>query len=143
MTDQNASQPREAPTVTLVISNPLFPAPVLDQAGQVIPGRNREGFEPITWVLNRPHPFVPDMKIVGMFINRRGIKVYSTNEKIGMRDLIPLSSVRLAQEGMALDVFEEEFALAEDGYDDDDDPDDSPPGPEPESEPEPEAPAET
>ncbi len=131
-TQANSPEPREAPTVTLVVSNPLFPASTTDQRGQVVP---KESLEPITWVLNRPHPFVPDMKIVGMFINRIGVEIYSTNQKIGMRDLVPMNSVRLTQEGMPLDVFEEEFALAEAGDDDDDDLDD-PVTPEPEPEPE-------
>jgi hypothetical protein len=130
-TQASPTETREAPTVTLVVSNPLFPAS--DPSGTP-----KESLEPVTWILNRPHPFVPAMKIVGMFLNRIGVEIYSTNEKIGMRDLIPMSSVRLTQEGMALDVFEEEFALAEAGDDDDDDLDDSPP--EPQAEPESEAP---
>lgn len=117
-TQSDPTQSREAPTVTLVVSNPIFPATNL---------------EPVTWILNRPHPFVPDMKIVGMFINRIGVEIYSTNQKIGMRDLVPMNSVRLTQEGMPLDVFQEEFALAEAGDDDDDDFDD-PAAPEPEPE---------
>lgn len=123
-TQADSTQSREAPTVTLVVSNPLFP----------VPNSQKESLEPVTWILNRPHPFVPDMKIVGMFINRIGVEIYSTNAKIGMRDLVPMNSVRLTQEGMPLNVFEEEFALAEAEDDDDDDDDDDPAAPEREPE---------
>ena len=125
------------PIVRLVVSDPLFPASVLDAAGQPIPGQFKESLEPVTWILRRPHPFVPDMTIVGLFLNKDGIEIYSTNNKMGMRDLIQMKSVRLIQESMLMPVFEEELYLAESGEDDDDDPPD--PG-SPESDPEPEAP---
>lgn len=127
----------EPPIVRLVVSDPLFPENVRDAAGQPIQGQFKESVEPVTWILRRPHPFVPEMTIVGMFLNKDGIEIYSTNQKMGMRDLIQMKSVRLIQESMLMSVFEEELYLAESGDDDDDDP------PEPgssEPEPEPEAP---
>lgn len=126
----------EPPIVRLVVSDPLFPENVRDAAGQPIQGQFKESVEPVTWILRRPHPFVPEMTIVGMFLNKDGIEIYSTNQKMGMRDLIQMKSVRLIQESMLMSVFEEELYLAESGDDDDDPPE---PG-SPEPEPEPEAP---
>jgi hypothetical protein len=125
----------EPPIVRLVVSDPLFPASVLDGAGNPIPGQFKESLEPVTWILRRPHPFVPDMMIVGMFLNKDGIEIYSTNKRMGMRDLIQAKSVRLVQESMLMSVFEEELYLAESGDDDDDGAPE--PGP-PETDPEPE-----
>jgi hypothetical protein len=127
----------EPPIVRLVVSDPLFPAQVLDGTGQPIQGQFKESLEPVTWILRRPHPFVPDMTIVGLFLNEDGIEIYSTNNKMGMRDLIQAKFVRLVQESMLMPVFEKELYLAELGDDDDDDPPE--PG-SPESDPEPEAP---
>ena len=127
------SQERSEPKLSLVIANPLFPVEVRDAAGNVVPGQFRAPVEPIIWGTDRPHPFVPNMKIEYMFIDGDLIEVYSTDGKIGMRDLIPMSTVRLAEEGMTLDVYEEEIDLAA-ARSVDEDPDD------PESEPEEESP---
>ena len=129
----------EPPIVRLVVSDPLFPASVLDAAGQPIPGQFKESLEPVTWILRRPHPFVPEMTIVGLFLNKDGIEIYSTNNRMGMRDLIQAKFVRLVQESMLMNVFEEELYLAESGDDDDDDAPE-PGSPESEPDPEPEAP---
>jgi len=103
------------PMVTRMISNSLLP-----EEGQ------RE--EPITWVLSQPHPLVPNMKVVRMFVDRGGVEVYSVPDdgKNGMRNLIPMSWVRLVEEVMPLDVFVEELAAAESDGGDDDDDDDEP-----------------
>lgn len=127
----------EPPIVRLVVSDPLFPENVRDAAGRPIEGQFKESVEPVTWILRRPHPFVPEMTIVGMFLNKDGIEIYSTNQKMGMRDLVQMKSVRLIQESMLMSVFEEELYLAESGDDDDVDPPE--PG-SPDPEPEPEAP---
>lgn len=127
----------EPPIVRLVVSDPLFPVEVLDGAGKPIPGQFRESIEPVTWILRRPHPFVPEMTIAGMFLNKDGVEIYSTNNKMGMRDLIQMKSVRLIQESMLMSVFEEELYLAESGDDDDDG---APEPGSPEPDPEPEAP---
>jgi hypothetical protein len=68
-----------------------------------------------------------------MFIDGDLIEVYSTDGKIGMRDLIPMSTVRLAEEGMPLDTYEEEIDLsaARSAGEDLEDPE---PDPEPEDE---------
>lgn len=133
--DPTEKQDDPPPIVRLVVSDPLFPASVLDAAGRPIEGQFKESVEPVTWILRRPHPFVPEMTIVGMFLNKDGIEIYSTNNKMGMRDLIQMKSVRLVQESMTMSVFGEELDLAESG-DDDDDPPPEPGSPEPEPEPE-------
>jgi hypothetical protein len=79
----------------------------------------------IHWVVSKAHPFVPDMNVMRMFPDREGyLEVYSVSSdgKAGMRDLVPMIHVRLAQEAMPLDVFAEELYDAEAG-DDADDPD--------------------
>ena len=125
-------QDRSEPRLTLVITNPLFPAPVRDTAGNVVPDQFKPNVEPVLWAVDRPHPFAPGMKIEFMFVDGDLIEVYSTDKKIGMRDLIPMAMVRLAEEGMPLDTYEEEIDLAaarSAGEDPDDDPE-----PEPEEE---------
>jgi hypothetical protein len=60
-----------------------------------------------------------------MFVDRGGVEVYavSSDGKNGMRNLIPMSWVRLVEEVMPLEVFVEELAAAESEPDDDDDDD--------------------
>jgi len=151
--------------VTHMISGPLFPASpptkeILDhrarqlletmsrlepqQCSDAIVAALREGYqqnagEPITWIVSQAHPLVSGMKIVRMFIGEGGVEVYSHDGKIGMRNLVPMISVRLTQEAMPLDIFEEELIAAESDEDDDDDPDE--PEFEPEQPPSPSAPS--
>jgi len=98
------------PMLTRMISNPLFP----DQPP------HRE--EPVTWIVGNPHPLVPDMKVMRMFVDRGGVEVYSVSSdgRSGTRNLIPMSNIRIIEEAMPLDVFIEELAAAE--GDDDDEP---------------------
>jgi hypothetical protein len=100
------------PLVTRVISHAIFP----DGA----PTRE----EPIMWVLSQPHPFVPTMQIVRMFVVRSsGIEIYSrAGDGTGfMRNLLPMHWVRFVEEAMPEDVFVDELALAEAGGDDEPD----------------------
>jgi|HubBroStandDraft_6_1064221.scaffolds.fasta_scaffold878644_1 hypothetical protein len=80
------------------------------------PGR-RSAEEPVVWFVSRPHPFVPGLKVVRMFLNHDGVEVYSLSSdgKAGMRNLIPMSRIRFIEEAMSLDVFVEELAVSKDG----------------------------
>lgn len=107
------------PMLTRFISNALFPER---------DGRGALDAEPITWTVSLAHPLVPDMKIVRMFVDRGGVEVYSVSAdgSKGMRNLIPMSWVRLIEEAMPLDVFVDELAASEsDEGDEGDDPEDS------------------
>lgn len=97
------------PMVTRMISNALFPE------------NGKE--DPVTWTVSHEHPLVPDMKVVRMFATRDRVEVYSvsSNGRAGMRNIIPMSWVRLVEEAMPLDVFVDELSDAESGDDDDDD----------------------
>jgi hypothetical protein len=88
------------PMLTRMISNPLFPE-----------GKG----EPTAWIIGQQHPLMPDMKVMRMFIVDAGVEVYavSTDGKAGTRNLIPMSTIRLTEEAMPLDIFEEELAAAE------------------------------
>jgi hypothetical protein len=83
---------------------------------------------PVTWVVTKPHPLVPEMRVVRMFVDRGGVEIYSVSADgaNGMRNLIPMTQIRLIEEAMPLDVFIDELAAAEDDEDEDaDDPDDA------------------
>lgn len=110
------------PMLTRMVSDPLFP----DTKQQVmacphckqnlsIPLPSADKQEPVTWIVGQPHPLVPDMKVMRMFIDGGGVEVYSVSNdgKAGMRNLVPIGSVRLTEEAMPLDVFAEELAAAE------------------------------
>ena len=90
------------PMVTRVISSSLLP----DSKGKE---------EPVAWVVSQPHPLVSQVNIVRMFLDRGGVEIYSVSQdgKAGMRNLIPLSHVRLVEEAMPIDVFIEELNAAE------------------------------
>ena len=102
------------PMVTRMISDPLFPP---EQLGA------KE--EPVTWVVSKPHPLVPEMNVVRMFVEEGGgaVAVYSVaaNGSTGMRNFIPMARTRLVEEAMPLEVFIDELAIAESGEDPPDD----------------------
>lgn len=112
--------PPTYPMVVHMISNPMFP-PDVDPQGRVA----KE--EPIAWVISKAHPFVPKFTVMRMFLDGGVVEVYSVSDdhKVGMRDVIPIHTVRLVQESMPLDIFVEELIDAES---DDDDPDPGDPG---------------
>jgi hypothetical protein len=130
--------------LTRMVSDPLFPntksqvmaCPHCKQNLSVpLPPPGKE--EPITWIIGQPHPLVPEMKVIRMFLNRDGVEIYSVSNdgKAGMRNLVPMDSVRLTEEAMPLDIFAEELAAAEE---DGDDPEPGDPGdPEPPGDPDP------
>ena len=90
------------PMLTRMVSNCLFP----ESNGKEVP---------TTWIVGQPHPLVPEMKIVRMFVDRGGVEIYSVSGdgKTGMRNLVPMSWIRLTEEAMPLDVFIEELEAAE------------------------------
>lgn len=115
------------PWITLMISNSVFPRKPDPKTmacphckGSIavpdVSKDKKEEPEPIFWLLSKPHPFVPDMKIVRMFRVRDVVNVYSvsSDEKVGMRDRVPMQSVRLLEDGMPFDVFVEEMEDDED-----------------------------
>jgi len=81
--------------------------------------------DPLTWAVTQPHPLVPEWRIVRMFVDRGGVEVYSVAEGglRAVRNLIPMTQIRLIEEEMPLSVFVDELAAAEDDGDDDDDDD--------------------
>jgi hypothetical protein len=103
------------PMLTRMISNPLFPPPP-PPSGKASADRD----EPMVWIVGSLHPLMPDMKIVRMFVDRGGVEVYSISSdgRSGARNMIPLSSVRLIEEAMPLNVFLQELEAAEDDGDD-------------------------
>ena len=131
--------------LTRMVSDALFPdtksqtmgCPHCKQSISVpLPAPGKE--EPITWIIGQRHPLLPDMKVIRMFLDHDGVEVYSVSGdgKAGMRNMVPLSRVRLTEEAMALDVFAEELKDAEeDGGDPDpDDPEQGDP-PDPDAPP--------
>jgi len=71
--------------------------------------------EPVVWAVSQPHPLVPQMDVVRMFVIDEGIEVYSVSKdgKVGMRNLIPNGTYRLTEEAMPLDVFIQELSTSE------------------------------
>lgn len=86
----------------------------------------------VHWAVSGDHPFIPGMRIMRMFIVDNTVEVYSMmgDGVTCMRDTIPMSRVRLTQEGMPGKVFVEELHNAEAADDETDDefgPDDTEP----------------
>jgi hypothetical protein len=127
------------PMLTRMISNALFPEAQTKTVGcphckGSISLEQSTKEEPITWIVGQAHPLVPQMKVMRMFVDRGGVEVYSVSDdgKAGMRNLVPMSWVRLIEEAMPLDVFVEELAAAEE---DEPEPEPEPGDPEPEQAP--------
>lgn len=100
------------PMVFRVITSPLFPEPGSEA--------------PVTWVFGQAHPLVSGMTVVRMFVRRAGagcVEIYSlsADRTTGVRNIIPLSWVRLIEEAMPLPVFIEELEASELGDDEDED----------------------
>lgn len=106
--------PPNYPMVTRVISNRVFPP----DPTELTEGR---GDEPAMWAISQPHPFVPTMRVVRMFVRGSGdVEVYSLADDGGgaMRNLLPTHTVRFVEEAMPIGIFIEELTLAEAGDDD-------------------------
>jgi len=98
--DETELPPHSYPMLVMVITNDLT-----DNAKPTI-----------HWVVSKPHPFVPGMNVLRMFVDRGGyFEAYSVSSdgRVYMRDLVPMSQVRLAQQAMPLDIFADELDLAE------------------------------
>jgi hypothetical protein len=125
------------PMLTRMISDTLFPSTHSQTIGcphcskPITIDRTADKEEPVTWIVGQRHPLVPEMKVMRMFVDRGGVEVYSVSDdaKAGMRNLVPMSKVRLIEEAMPLDVFVDELVAAE--SDEPDDPDGGDPEPEP------------
>ncbi len=93
------------------------------------------GAPPVVWQFVpqefQPHPLVAGLKIVRMFVVPNvGVEVYAADKdgKIGVRNIIPWSRVRLAEEMMDASTFVSEIEAGEEGDEDDDDPEPNQPG---------------
>lgn len=136
------------PILARMVSNALFPeaemrnvqCPHCTQRHQVSVGKNKQD-EPIVWELNKPHPLLPDMLLVRMFVEDDGVEIYSVAKDGtgGLRNLVPMSTVRLIEELMTPRVLVDELTEAEEGnaesFEEDDEPDEEQ-GPEQTSDPE-------
>ena len=84
------------PMLTHLLSSPLFP--------DMAPGN-------CSWVVDEPHPLVPEMKVVRMFVVDGGVHVYSApSSGICTRSFVPMGWIKLIEEVMPLDVFVEQLA---------------------------------
>jgi hypothetical protein len=89
---------------------------------------------PLLWSVGEVHPLASSVRVVAMFMEEDVVEIYSSNgTNAGIRDLVPLTRVRIIREAMAFDVFAKELGQAELGedYEDDDDipEEDDPPEP--------------
>jgi len=84
------------PMLTQMISHALFP----DMTSGIC-----------RWSVDQPHPLVPEMKVVRMFVVDGGVHVYSApNSGICTRSFVPMKGIKITEEVMPLDVFVEELA---------------------------------
>jgi hypothetical protein len=114
-----------APGRAIELPPPGYPMLVLLITDDLVPEDGAKKGTTVQWTVSKPHPFVPKMNVMRMFINNGAVEIYSTSADgaVGTRDTIPMIRVRLAQEAMPLDVFVQELAAAESGFDADDDDD--------------------
>jgi hypothetical protein len=149
----------EYPTVTLVVSDQIFPkepkpsAPPQQQQASCphckgpitlpVPEKpsEKEEEKPVYWAFGTPHPFVANIKIVRMHVMHGVVHVFSTNGQACVIDQIPMESVRLIEKGMVFDVFKAELEEADraapivSAYLDDEEEEEEEEEPEPEPEP--------
>ena len=104
-----------APMVTRVITSGLFPEPIPkgSRGEPLIPPGFPRAEEPLTWVVGQKHPLDENIQIVRMFRAEEGVEVYCVGYDNGIRCFLPLHQVRFVEEGMPIDLFIEELALAE------------------------------
>jgi hypothetical protein len=80
--------------------------------------------KPLVWVLGELHPLMSDYRVVRMFVvDRGGVEVYavSLDGRRAFRNLIPMTSIRIVEETMPLDVLADELEAAESSGDDEED----------------------
>jgi|WetSurMetagenome_2_1015567.scaffolds.fasta_scaffold322941_2 hypothetical protein len=113
------------PMVTRVVSDCLFPTPRQKEEHRNIncphcqvvlkvPVKIEESSpEPMTWVVSQTHPLVPGMRVVRMFVVDGGVEVYSSDSRNYLRNIIPMGSIKLVEEAMPVEMFEDEITRAE------------------------------
>jgi hypothetical protein len=108
-----------APMVTRVITSGLFPepAPKGPRGESLLPPGFPRAEEPLTWIVSQKHPLDENITIVRMFRTEDGVEVYCVGYDNGIRCLLPTHQVRFIEEGMPIDLFIEELAVAESGED--------------------------
>jgi hypothetical protein len=106
-----------APMVTRVITSGLFPepAPKGPRGELLLPPGFPRAEEPLMWVVSQKHPLDENITIVRMFRTEEGVEVYSVGYDNGIRSFLPMHQVRFVEEGMPIDLFIEELAIAESG----------------------------
>jgi hypothetical protein len=72
---------------------------------------------PVTWIVGEPHPLVSSHRVVRMFIEGSAVEIYSHDGVAGMRNTIPMSFVRIVEEGMPLEEFRAQLTVAEQAAD--------------------------
>jgi hypothetical protein len=99
----------DSPKVMFVISNSLSPEATKN--------------EPIAWAVGQPHPILPGMSVIGMFVvPGEGVEIYAASAaRKGVRSFIPMHWIRYVHEEMPFETFSEEFEAAVAGVDDEDD----------------------
>ena len=81
------------PELRLVVTDNLDPENTTNSKGPTV-----------HWITGKQHPFMPSMNVECMFVSRNAVAIYvysqSKDGKMGSRDVIPMSRVRLAHERM-------------------------------------------
>jgi hypothetical protein len=107
------------PELRLVVTDNLDPENTTNSKGPTV-----------HWITGKQHPFMPSMNVECMFVSRNAVAIYvysqSKDGKMGSRDVIPMSRVRLAHERMVPEILGEEISDSAEGkdpyvYEDDDD----------------------
>jgi hypothetical protein len=101
------------PMLAHVVSNALFPEMQSGSVNcQACSAAVAVPSDKSIWSVDDPHPLVPELKVVRMFIDNGGIEIYSVTEdgKSCTRNFVPMDWIRVTEEVMPLDVFVEEVA---------------------------------
>lgn len=69
----------------------------------------QESGQPAIFAIKEPHPLVPDMVVVRMFVNEEGVEVYSRRDNKAMRSFVPFGWIRLVEEAMPFGIFSGEL----------------------------------
>jgi hypothetical protein len=112
-------------TTTVDLPAPGYPMLTRMISESLLPDEKTGKETTVIWIVGSPHPLVPKVKIVRMFLDRGSVEIYSVSEdgKAGMRNRVPEHRVRFTEEAMPIDVFIEELAAAEIGDDDEEESD--------------------
>lgn len=101
------------PVLTHVVSNALLPGM---QAESVICPKCKTPLlvpsDKGVWVLEQPHPLIPELKIERMFLDHGGVEFYSmsSDKAVCARNFIPMDWVRITEEEMPIEMLMEEIA---------------------------------